>query len=84
MHLNPSLAVGLHIGDADQGTVPDESRHALVEIGHDAELIDTALEATTGRHPSLMSTQMLICKFDYNNGDRETIIVCRVTEVQAG
>jgi len=28
-----------HIGDADEGALPDESRHALFEIGHDAELI---------------------------------------------
>jgi hypothetical protein len=40
MHLNPSLrAAGLHTGDADQGALPDESRHALFELGRDAELV---------------------------------------------
>lgn len=31
MHLNPSLTVGPHIGDVDQGTLLDESRHARFE-----------------------------------------------------
>ena len=37
------------------------------------------------RHPPLMSSaQMLICKFDYYNNNRETILVCCATEGQTG